>query len=239
MFEGGVRMNTESISTAADIRQLNQAVAGLTEALALSERRYAHLGRMVRWGTVALAGVLLLAGFLIADRTGIAHAQSDAGFPQATSAVEALNNINANLMVLGELGKTMQQFSPAVREAIMGNPDVQKHVQQYFEEKNLNPSPDQQEAYAMQAIVGGVVGTFVDAFVLMQRIRDDSNAFRDYITGPEDVLRGVEHQLEVMNLAMASIPAMAAQMDLMNRNMASMSYSMGSTMGRMGKWVPW
>jgi hypothetical protein len=38
---------------------------------------------------------------------------------------------------------------------------------------------------------------------------------------------------------MASVPAMAAQMDLMNRNMATMSYSMGSTMGRMGKWMPW
>jgi hypothetical protein len=79
----------------------------------------------------------------------------------------------------------------------------------------------------------------VDAFVLMQRIRQDSNAFRDYVSGPEEVLRGVEHQLEVMNLAMASIPPMAVQMDLMNRNMSSMSYSMGSTMGRMGKWVPW
>ncbi len=29
------------------------------------------------------------------------------------------------------------------------------------------------------------------------------------------------------------------QMDLMNRNMASMSHSMGSTLGRAGSWVPW
>jgi len=28
-------------------------------------------------------------------------------------------------------------------------------------------------------------------------------------------------------------------MDAMNRNMAAMSYSMGSTMGRVGNWMPW
>lgn len=230
---------TTQPTSATEIQQLTQAVAGLTEALARSERRYIRLGRLVRWGAVATVSLATFGGFLLVDRVGTAHAQNQSGVPQATSAVEALNNINANLMVLGEMGKTLQDFKPAVKQAIMSNPDVQKRVKQYFEENDLNPSPEQQEAYAMQAIVGGVVGTFVDAFVLMQRIRQDSNAFRDFITGPEDVLRGVERQLEVMNVAMASIPAMAAQMDLMNRNMASMSYSMGSTMGRMGKWVPW
>ena len=121
----------------------------------------------------------------------------------------------------------------------MGNPQVRAYVQDYFKERKLDPSPDQQEAYAMQAVVQSVVGTFVDTVVLMQRIRQDSDAFRDYVTGPEDVLRGVEQQLVVMNGAMTSVPAMAAQMDLMNRNIASMTYSMGSTMGRMGKWMPW
>jgi hypothetical protein len=121
----------------------------------------------------------------------------------------------------------------------MSNPDVQAYVKNYFKEKNLNPTPEQQDAYAMQAVVQSVVRTFVDTVVLMQRVRDDSNAFRDYVTGPADVLRGVERQLQVMNVAMASIPTMAVQMDLMNHNMASMSYSMGSTMGRVGKWMPW
>jgi hypothetical protein len=105
--------------------------------------------------------------------------------------------------------------------------------------RSRGSTPEEREAYATQAVVQSVVGTFVDTVVLMQRIRQDSNAFPGYITGPEDVLRGVERQLEVMNRAMASIPTMAVQMDLMNGNMAAMSYSMGSTMGRMGKWVPW
>ena len=232
-------MRTESTSALTDVQQLSQAVSSLAEALAVSERQHQHLARSLRWGVLGLVSLLLVAGFLAVDRMGVAHAQNPGGFPQATSTVEALNNINANLMVMGELGKTFQQFAPAVKQAVMGNPEVQKYVQDYFKANNLNPSPEQQEAYAMEAVVQSVVGTFVDTVVLMQRIRKDSDAFRDYVTGPEDVLRGLEQQLVVMNHAMASIPPMAVQMDLMNRNMASMSHSMGSTMGRVGNWMPW
>lgn len=46
------------------------------------------------------------------------------------------------------------------------------------------------------------------------------------------------HETE-MDQKISSVPAMAAQMDLMNRNISSMTHSMGSTMGRMGKWTPW
>jgi hypothetical protein len=232
-------MNDPSTTPDADLQQLSRTVASLAEALARSERRHAHLARTMRWAALAVVALALFGGFVAADRIGIAHAQNPGGLPQAATAVEALNNINANLMVMGELGKTLQQFSPAIKDAVMRNPDVRKHVQDYFEEHNLHPSPEEQEAFAMQAVTQSVVETFVDTVVLMQRIRQDSNAFRDYVTGPEDVLRGVEQQLEVMNLAMASIPPMAAQMELMNLNMASMTYSMGSTMGRMGKWMPW
>jgi hypothetical protein len=73
----------------------------------------------------------------------------------------------------------------------------------------------------------------------MQRIRQDSNAFRNVVGGPGLALGAIQHELELMNRALTSVPVMAAQMDVMNRNMASMSHSMGSTMGRMGSWVPW
>jgi hypothetical protein len=232
-------MNHQCMTPETDLQQLGRAVANLTEALAHSERRHRHLARTMRWGALIVLALVLFGGILVADRLGTAHAQNANGFPQAASAVEALNNINANLMVMGELGKTMQQFSPAIKEAIMSNPEVRTYVQEYFKEHNLNPSADEQDAYAMQALVQSVVGTFVDSVVLMQRIRQDSDAFRDYVTGPEEVLRGLEKQLQAMNLALASVPAMATQMDLMNRNIASMTYSMGSTMGRMGSWMPW
>jgi hypothetical protein len=43
----------------------------------------------------------------------------------------------------------------------------------------------------------------------------------------------------LINTALTAVPVMATQMDLINRNMSSMTYSMGSTMGRMGSWMPW
>jgi hypothetical protein len=232
-------MNTQATASAADLRQINETLASLTEALARSERRHAHLARTMRWGALAVLALLVFGGALVADRVGIAHAQDPGGFPRAATAVEALNNINGNLMIMGEMGKAAQQFLPAIQAALMNNADLRGHVQEHFEKLGVEPTEAEQEAYAMQVIVQSAIGTLVDTVVLMQRIRQDSNAFRDYVTGPEDVLRGLEHELQVMNLAMASIPAMAAQMDLMNRNMASMTYSMGSTMGRMGKWMPW
>jgi hypothetical protein len=232
-------MPTQTYS-AADIARLHQTVAGLAEALAHSERRHAQLGRMVRWATLSLIAVLAFAGFSLAERMGMAHAQ-DPNAP-ARSELEALNNINQNLMVLGEMGRTLNMLVPAVEQAMMGNEDVQAYVAGYvqdrIEETGVEPTPEQQQRFAVQAIVSSVVGTTVDAVVLMNRLREDSDAFRAYVEGPEKVLRDLHKDLVTMNIALASIPAMAAQMDLMNRNMATMSYSMGSTMGRMGKWMP-
>ncbi|AGA89220.1 hypothetical protein Thimo_0351 [Thioflavicoccus mobilis 8321] len=230
---------TQPLASTSDLQQLNQTVASLAEALARSERRHAHLARTMRWGALGLFSLLILAGFMIADRAGLAFAQSPGGSPQATTTVEALNNIDANLMVLGAMGQAMQAVTPAIQQAVDNNPDVQAYMQRYFKEHGLNPAPEQQAAYAQQALMESLVGTVIDSIVLVQRIRQDSNAFRELVTGPDDVLRDIEGQLDTMNRAMLSIPIMAAQMDAMNRNMAAMSYSMGSTMGRVGNWMPW
>ena len=74
--------------------------------------------------------------------------------------------------------------------------------------------------------------------VMMQRIREDSNGLRGLLASPTPVLEGVQQELKLMNGALSAVPAMAMQMEFMNRNMASMSHSMGSTMGRMGSWLP-
>lgn len=94
-------------------------------------------------------------------------------------------------MVLGAVGKSLNEFMPAVKQGVMQNEDVQKYVQKYMEENNLNPTPEQQEVIAMKAVVESAVGTFVDAFVLMQRIREDSDAFRSAVIGPEVALEGI------------------------------------------------
>lgn len=136
------------------------------------------------------------------------------------------------------MGGILQEAAPAIEQAMMGNPDVQKYVHAYLEGKGIEPTQQNMMAYSTKAVVESGVATIVDLVVLMQRIRQDSNVFRDFVQGPTPVLEGVQRELHLMNGALASVPAMVVQMDLMNRNMASMSHSMGSTMGRMGSWMP-
>ena len=63
-----------------------------------------------------------------------------------------------------------------------------------------------------------------------------------YLQSMDEALAAMPHiktYMKQMDQKISAVPAMAAHMDLMNRNIASMTTSMGSTMGRMGKWMPW
>ena len=73
---------------------------------------------------------------------------------------------------------------------------------------------------------------------LIARLGEDSDAWHNFIVDPSPALTGIQRELGIMNGALHSVPAMVVQMDFMNRNMASMSHSMGSTMGRIGSWMP-
>jgi hypothetical protein len=226
-------------ATSTDLEQLTQSLAHLTEALASSERRYVQLARIVRWGTLVVFLIVVIVGLTVSNTVGIAHAEKEQGFQQGQTVVEALNNINANLTLFGMAGDGLQQVVPAIQDTMMKNPDVQSQVKAYLKEQGIEETPENMKRYATAAILKNTVSTLVDAVVLMQRIREDSNAFREMVGGPGPALHAIQHELRLMNGAMMSIPAMATQMDLMNRNMATMSYSMGSTMGRMGNWMPW
>jgi hypothetical protein len=230
-------MSTQNLT--ADVRQLNEAVARLAEALARSERRHAHMARVVRWGVLGIVVLAGFAGVAFTNAIGLVYAADEEGLPEAANVVQALNNINANLALFGMLGKKVQESVPVIEAAIMENEDVQKYMVSYTEAAGLEPTPENMKSLAPRAVMESSVKTFVDAVVLMQRIRQDSNEFRSVVGGPGPALQGVQEELRLMNAALSSVPAMAAQMDLMNRNMASMTYSMGSTMGRMGSWMPW
>ncbi len=220
-----------------DLQQLAQTVAALAEALARSERRHAHLARTLRWGTLALVTLVGGAAAFLTNPSGLAFAQQ-AAFPQAANAVEALNNINRNLAVFGIWGEAMGQVLPAVEQTMQNNPDVQAQVQDYLKAHQINPTRENMMAYAGPAVIESAVTTLVDTVVLMQRIREDSNGLRGLLASPTPVLEGLQQELKLMNGALSAVPAMAIQMDFMNRNMASMTHSMGSTMGRMGSWLP-
>lgn len=103
-------------------------------------------------------------------------------------------------------------------------------------------SPQEKAQILQGAIVVATGSVLVDAGVLMHRVREDSNLFRGAVEsmgGPNELLRGIQNELHAMNMALASVPVMAVQMDAINRNMSVMSHGVGSTMGRMGSWMPW
>jgi len=60
-------------SQAAHVGELSQAVANLTEALARTEKRSAQLTRIILWSLLGGLVLLVIAGFLIADRIGTAY----------------------------------------------------------------------------------------------------------------------------------------------------------------------
>lgn len=73
--------------------------------------------------------------------------------------------------------------------------------------------------------------TMVDMGVVMTRIRQDSNIFRQWLAsgGGEQALGSISNELHFLNASIAN----------MVRDMSVMSYSVGSTMGKAGSWMPW
>ena len=111
-----------------------------------------------------------------------------------------------------------------------------------------NPTPTQQEAYQAALANWMMQGTLmaggqmvVDTATLIHRIRRDSDRFRGVIAqlgGVKETLASIQTELQRLNGALIAVPAMANEMNVMNRQMSVMSQSIGSTMGRMGSWLP-
>ena len=106
-------------------------------------------------------------------------------------------------------------------------------------------SEQEQMAYAKKMMQGTLMAAgqaIVDGAALVHRLRRDSDLLRHTVNdigGLNQALSGIEHELHLMNGMMRSIPVMAGEMNVMNRQMSVMSYSVGSTMGRMGDIMPW
>ncbi|MCB1763389.1 MAG: hypothetical protein KDI27_09660 [Gammaproteobacteria bacterium] len=222
-----------------ELRDIADALAALTHSLAATSAEHNRQIRTLRWFAVGFAMAIVALGITAENFSHPAHANEAQGAAQAGAVVEALNNINANLALFGMVAAQAQQVMPVIQSAAMNNADIQGYLVRYVTARGLEPTPENIAQHAFPALTESLVTTLVDTVVLMQRIRGDSNAFREAIGGPGPALRGIQSELKMVNAALASVPAMAVQMDLMNRNMASMSHSMGSTLGRAGSWMPW
>ncbi len=100
-------------------------------------------------------------------------------------------------------------------------------------------------AYAKKMMQGTLMAAgqaIVDGAALIHRLRRDSDLLRHTVNdigGVNEALTGIEQELRMMNGALLSVPAMATEMNVMNRQMSIMSHGVGSTMGRMGNMMPW
>ncbi|MEJ2326327.1 MAG: hypothetical protein P8Y25_05660 [Chromatiaceae bacterium] len=108
-----------------------------------------------------------------------------------------------------------------------------------------NAGQDEQMAYGQRMMAGTLMAagqTLVDAAALVHRLRRDSDLLRGTVNdigGVRKTLEGIRQELWTMNVALRAVPAMAGEMGVMNKQMSVMSYSVGSTMGRMGNIMPW
>lgn len=200
-----------------DTARLMDALTRLTEAQVASERRTARLERIIRWGAIGLVAIAVTTVAVVNDTIGVAFATTEAPLAgqDPTNVVDALNRINQNLAVMGQMGGLMQ----AGMEAAQSDPVVQKYLKENF------PGMEPQQALmaaAGQAVAGG--------FVVLHRIRADSDVIHKMITDDnlEKAMSTVGQELHLMNVALAAIPYMAS-------NMGSMGYNMN----KMGSWVPW
>ena len=258
------------------IDELQAAVVKLTNTLTLSERRTSRLERMIRWGALSMTLALGLALVIVLQPFGYALAQQSA-LP-SKSVVEAIDRLTTSLTgqgsTLGSMGQMMfqmvdlgtrramaeAQHIPAVTKEDCGpgaqlSPEIKTarigyqlgfYVKCYFARTdNDNPSPQDYQ----QAVMSAVTGTAVDLGVLVARVRDDSDAIRNfvvnYVGDSNELLQKIGGEMQLLNQTLASVPVMTAsvntmthQMGIMAADMNSMSHSMGSTMGRMGNWMP-
>jgi hypothetical protein len=103
---------------------------------------------------------------------------------------------------------------------------------------NVQMAKSEKLMAATMMAMGQVV---VDGATLVHRLRRDSDRLRGLTAekGLVQTMNDVHSDLANLNRILAVVPAMANEMNVMNSHMATMSYSMGSTMGRMGKILPW
>ncbi len=178
----------------------------------------------------------------------------ECAFEQVSNFFFKMNHMMEGMMASEDVIRGVASHNPDVYAASRTFIKVSEEIKQFHKENPGKPISKELIEKRVQEIrkltpllmedFPSVAGQIVvDFAVLVKRLREDSDDFRNYLYGnvpnPSSPIGMVARELRLMNGALAAVPAMATQMDLMNRNMASMTHSMGSTMGRMGSWMPW
>ena len=136
------------------------------------------------------------------------------------------------------------KYPRASRELCYARTGVEDLTQFFVDEKGelLDPESPEFKKRVMEGMLMAGGQVLVDAAALFHRLRRDSDVFRETVnkvSGTNGLLNGIQRELHAMNGMLAAIPPMSAEMNIMNRHMSVMTYSTGSTMGRMGSIMPW
>ncbi|MEO5350541.1 MAG: hypothetical protein H7836_12975 [Magnetococcus sp. YQC-3] len=207
------------------IAQLTEAIQALTQAVASNEKRYQRIEGRFRWlgiGVVALLAVVALSRFDWVERSYAAKS------PDTTSGVQAGSS----------------SPPPSCEDMAKQMPNTPSFMSM-IGAAGLNCD-------AIRKLLAGLD----DAMVVMGRVRQDSDLLRAYALAhrepPDPAVQQVlaKYPLPVdpalsptpLNSLDASPSIMVHRgiehLSVMAGNLRTMAYSMGSTMGRMGSWMP-
>jgi hypothetical protein len=189
--------------------QMNQTVCNLVHSLAQAEARRERAMRRQRWLLFGVAALFVVLFWTGRDPGSIAHAQ----IPLPSGASNAPLDPQTRARMRESL---IDQLPDEEREKLYVFEQEVKWVSQY-----------------MQTWDEGMEGAVV-ALIL----RDMANSM--------EAVPGMYEQMQVMNSLMNSMPVVATEMQRMNAqmsvitaNMGVMTQNMDSTMGRMGRSMPW
>lgn len=192
------------------IAQLSADIARLTLLTTRSEARLKDLERRRRWLSVLILGGGLLAFLVGHFSAGPQSAQADSGLGAAAGQVEQALERRAQAAIT-ELSGFEEKERQRFSEIIAG-------VRQ-----DLNRAKD---------------GAF-EPGIAVAVILHDMKQMLEAVPRMADDMHRMTNDMHEMNQKMSAVPAMAAEMNLMNRQMGVMSQGVDSTMGRMGRMMPW
>ncbi len=202
-------------TTNQQLNEMHRTVQQLVQTFAQTEARHERAMRRQRWFFLLVAVPLVLAFYMTKEPSATVFAQAPVQFPPPTVQTANLDP---------ETRATMRE------ELIKGLPDDKRQKLHRFEQEVNWVSQ------YMQTWDKGMEGAVVALMLYTMSNNMES-------------VPQMHDQMKVMNSLMTAMPMMATEMQRMNANISVMSANMSvmtrdmdSTMGRMGRampWIPW
>lgn len=197
--------------------ETSAAIAELARIQLAGERRLQRLERLFRWNMVLLLSTLLLAAFALTQFFGAASAQPS--WPHA--APEPIPEPRAAEPMEAEPTPPTQDFRARVEALRTGVAEA--------DPEQMNP------LHAMTVVLydlQGVLDESREALAVLPEVVEELRQMRGD-TGQ------IAATMDSLNGKMDGVPVMAEEMQRLNVNIDIMTTSIDSTMGRMGRMMPY